>query len=97
MSGKTKHTRSSRARNRKARAVSFVGNIRTPLRARFGAALRSRREELGLTQEHVAMAAGVNRTYLFEVENGRESISIERAERLAQALDCKLSDLLGEE
>lgn len=84
------------ARDQKSRASSFVGNNRTSIRVRFGAAARARREQLQLTQEQLAVKAGVNRTYLSEIENGHENISLERAERLARALQCKLSDLLGE-
>lgn len=92
-----KSTRFKTARDPKSRAVSFVGNIRSPIRERFGAALNARRASLRMTQEELAKAAGINRTYLSEIENGHENISLERAEKLAHALDCKLSDLLGEE
>ncbi|MBI4785462.1 MAG: helix-turn-helix transcriptional regulator [Chloroflexi bacterium] len=81
-------------RGLKRRALSFVGNIRHPIMARFGAALRERRKQQGMTQAELAVAAGLSRSYLSEVECGQESISLERAERLAEALGCKLSDLL---
>lgn len=93
---KKKSAQSKTARDHKSRAVSFVGNIRSPIRERFGAALRARRIALSKTQQELAKAVRMNRTYLSEVENGHENISLERAERLAHALNCKLSDLLGE-
>lgn len=77
------------------RANDFVGNIRQSISAQFGAALRERRRELGLTQMELARKSGLSRSYISEVECGKESISLERAERLAQALECHLADLLS--
>jgi DNA-binding XRE family transcriptional regulator len=78
----------------KQRAVSFVENIRHPVVAQFGVALRQRRLETGMTQAELAAAAGLSRSYLSEVECGREGLSLERAARLADALECSLIDLL---
>jgi DNA-binding XRE family transcriptional regulator len=89
----TQSTRTAR-RTTKRRAVSFVENIRHPIVAQFGAMLRERRLEMDLTQMELAAAAGLSRSYLSEVECGRESISLERAAKLADALKCRLADLL---
>src|SRR5438874_9351416 len=78
------------------RAVSSVRNIGHPITARFGMALRARRKQLGLTQAALADATSLSRSYISDVERGRESISLDRAERLAQALDVHLADLLAE-
>ncbi len=51
------------------------------IRERFGFAVKSRREALGLTQEDLAGRAGIHRTYLSDVE------------RLAVALSISLADL----
>ncbi len=91
---KAKASSSSPARRQKRRAVSFVGNIRHPIIAQFGKAVRQRRKQAGITQAELAASAGLSRTYLSEVECGRESISLERAERIAEALHLKLADLL---
>lgn len=78
------------------RASSIVGNIRQTITIRFGMALREQRKHLGATQSDLSAATGLSRSYISEVECGRENISLERAERLAQAVNSTLSDLLRE-
>ena len=63
------------------------------IRERFGFAVKSRREELGLTQEDLADAAGIHRTYLSDVERGSRNLSLINIERLAAALSLSLSEL----
>ena len=94
MSESQSHSIKAARRNIERRAVSFVDNIRHPIVAQFGTTLRERRREAGMTQAELAAAAGLSRSYLSEVECGRESISLERAARLADALECRLADLL---
>jgi DNA-binding XRE family transcriptional regulator len=79
------------------RAFSFVGNIGHSATARFGVALKEKRRTLGLTQSELAKLAGLSRSYISEVECGREGISLERAEKLAKAVQSHLSELLREE
>jgi transcriptional regulator with XRE-family HTH domain len=63
------------------------------IRERFGFALKTRREELGLTQEDLAARAGIHRTYLSDVERGFRNISLINIERVAIALSLKPSGL----
>jgi transcriptional regulator with XRE-family HTH domain len=63
------------------------------IRERFGLAVKARREELGLTQEGLAHAAGIHRTYLSDVERGGRNLSLVNIERLAEALSLPLSEL----
>ena len=63
------------------------------IRERFGAAVKGRREALGLTQEEFAERAGIHRTYLSDVERGTRNLSLLNIERLAAALAMRLSDL----
>lgn len=44
------------------------------------------RTELGLTQEQLALAAGVSRLTVNRIENGRTRVSLETVERLAVVL-----------
>ncbi len=83
-------------RNSKRRASSFVENTQHRVAAKFGAELRRRRLELGLTQSELAQATGLNRSYISEVEGGRQSISLDRAASLAKSVDSRLVDLLGD-
>lgn len=41
------------------------------VQARVGANIRARREEVGMTQGTLAERAGIHRTFLSQVENGR--------------------------
>ena len=62
----------------------------------FGAAVRTRRVALGVSQEELADRAGLHRTYVGDVERGIRNISLTNITRLAAALGCKASDLLRE-
>lgn len=94
MSDSEDHSQNTAQREIKRRAVSFVENIRHPIVIRFGTNLRRQRQELGMTQEQLATAAKLSRSYISEVECGRQNIALERAARLADALGCQLIDLI---
>lgn len=66
---------------------------RSDIRERFGDAVRTRREQLGLTQEDLADKAGIHRTYLSDIERGSRNLSLINIERVASALDLPLSEL----
>jgi transcriptional regulator with XRE-family HTH domain len=63
------------------------------IRERFGFAVKTRREDLNLTQEDLAEKAGIHRTYLSDVERGTRNLSLINVERLAAALSMSLSEL----
>ena len=65
------------------------------VRERFGFAVRTRREQLGLTQEDLADRAHIHRTYLSDIERGSRNISLINIERLALALSYRMSDLFA--
>jgi len=66
------------------------------IRHRFGFAVKTRREHLGLNQEELAERAGIHRTYLSDVERGSRNLSLVNIERLAEALSLSLSQLFAE-
>src|ERR1700753_3460937 len=59
----------------------------------FGAAVRFRRDHLGISQEELAGRAGLHRTYISDVERGARNVSLESINRLATALEVPLSAL----
>ncbi|MCK2215270.1 XRE family transcriptional regulator [Actinomadura sp. ATCC 31491] len=61
----------------------------------FGANVRRRREEAGLTLEQLSVRSSVSRAMLSKVERGEKSPTIGVASRIAHALDASLSDLIG--
>lgn len=63
-------------------------------RVAFGERVRERRSELGLSQEALADAAGLHRTYVGSVERGERNISLDAIWALADALKVPAADLL---
>lgn len=60
----------------------------------FAANVRQRRLALGLSQEELAEAAGVHRTYVGMLERGEKNVTIYNIERIAIALDVEPGKLL---
>ncbi len=56
--------------------------------------LKARRNELGLSQEDLALEAGLHRTFVAHVERGVRNISIDNIEKLAIALKIEAYWLL---
>lgn len=63
-------------------------------RGTFGERVRSRRQELGLSQEKLAERAGLDRTYIGGVERGERNVALVNIYRIAQALGVKPSKLV---
>lgn len=63
------------------------------IRERFGFAVKSRREELSLTQEDLAGKAGIHRTYLSDIERGSRNVAPINIECLAAGLSMPMSEL----
>lgn len=55
-----------------------------------GPAFRQMREQLGLSQEALALSAGVDRTYVSGIERGVRNPSLKSMQRLAAELDITL-------
>ena len=68
---------------------------RADIRERFGFAVKTRREALGLTQEELAEKARIHRTYLSDVERGTRNLALVNIERLAAALAMSLAELFA--
>lgn len=60
----------------------------------LGAELRNARQEADLTQEQLAFAAGVDRTYISQLENDHKSPTVDILFRLCDALGIAASELL---
>ena len=63
------------------------------VKKQFGAAVRLRRNHLGISQEELAGRAGLHRTYISDVERGARNVSLESIHRLADALTIPASVL----
>ena len=56
--------------------------------------MKALRTEAGLSQEALAEQSGLHRTYVGAVERGERNITLASAQRVADALHIRLSDLL---
>ncbi len=59
----------------------------------LGKLIKDRRETLGLSQQDVADATHLHRTYISDIERGQRNITIGSLQRVAIALDIQLSTL----
>ncbi|TXN29124.1 helix-turn-helix transcriptional regulator [Methylobacterium sp. WL19] len=65
-------------------------------RAIIGWNLRQLRVAKGLSQERLALAAGIDRAYVGRVERGSENVTISTLEAIAKVLSVPLAVLLTE-
>ena len=63
--------------------------------AALGQAVKQRRQELGLTQEALALAGDLHQRYVSNVENGWRNPSYASLRKLAAALGVSTSELIA--
>jgi y4mF family transcriptional regulator len=68
--------------------------ITTSSPAELGAILRDVRRARGLRQEDLALAAGVGRRFIGELENGKATVRLGETLRVADALGVEVGVLL---
>jgi transcriptional regulator with XRE-family HTH domain len=64
-------------------------------RQTFGRNMRSRRKELGLSQEELGDRAGLEQSYISNVEAGTRNVSIDNIARIARALRLDIEILFN--
>jgi transcriptional regulator with XRE-family HTH domain len=62
---------------------------------KVGNQIKGLRIKTGLSQEKLAFACELDRTYIGSVERGERNISVLNLSKIAKALDVPLSDLLN--
>jgi len=60
----------------------------------IGTRLKQRRSELGITQAHLAAAAGVLRTSVTNIESGRQKPPLSLLYKLCEALDAEVAAIV---
>src|SRR5499427_6361403 len=61
----------------------------------FGSMIRGRRKALNMRQDELALATGVGRRFLIELEAGKPSCQLGRSLLVADALGLRVTDLLA--
>lgn len=64
--------------------------------AAFGAAVRKRRLQASLSQEALALDAGIERAFLSWIENGHKQPTFQTMLKLARALNCSAYELVAD-
>lgn len=67
----------------------------SPMHQAFGDALRELRAERNLSQETVALDAGLNRGYYSGIERGVRNVALANIIKIADALDVPASEMLS--
>jgi len=63
---------------------------------RMGAAIRARRKLLGLSQEGLAITAGIERSNMGKIERGENNLSVLNLLRISDALATRAADILAD-
>ena len=64
-----------------------------PTLIKLGKRIRQLRESQALSQEAVALASGLDRSYFGGVERGEHNVAVINLEKIANALDSRIPDL----
>ena len=65
------------------------------IKAIFGNNLHIYRKQAGLSQEKLALKAGIDRTYLAGIENGKRNATLVSIEKVVNALEISLADFFN--
>jgi len=74
----------------------IANNARKKYRLIFSRNIKLARLKNSISQEELAYLSGMHRTYIGSVERGERNISIDNMERLANALNLTISELLND-
>jgi len=80
--------------NRSTHEVGGTDKGKSDRQVEFGDRVKRLRMEQGLSQEALAHAASINRTYIASLEVGRRNPSLDMMSRLAIALDVDLGEIV---
>jgi transcriptional regulator with XRE-family HTH domain len=66
------------------------------IKAAFGQRVRELRSGKGLSQEALALACDLDRTYIGGIERGERNVSLVNIQKIAVALDVPVRELFSE-
>lgn len=62
----------------------------------YGQVIRSLRQSRNISQEKLGDLCGLHRTYISDIELGKRNVSLENIERMATALNVRISEIFTE-
>jgi transcriptional regulator with XRE-family HTH domain len=65
------------------------------LQKQFGLRVKELRLKTGLSQEALAFKAGIDRTYMTSVENGKRNVSIKNIDKIIKALEISVPEFFN--
>ena len=78
-------------------AAAVAADSKDPFLAALGERTRALRARRGMTRKSLAQAAGVSERHVANVEMGVGNASVQFLRQLANALDCSLAEMVGDE
>ena len=60
----------------------------------FGRRVREVRKDKGISQERLAEMAGIDRSYMGNIERGEKNITLKKAYEICDALEIKIQDIV---
>lgn len=60
----------------------------------FGRRVREARKSKGISQESLAEMAGIDRSYMGNIERGEKNITLKKAYEICDALDLHIKDIV---
>ena len=60
----------------------------------FGERVREVRKSKGISQERLAEIAGIDRSYMGNIERGEKNITLKKAYELSDALEIEIQELI---
>ncbi|MDH1930484.1 helix-turn-helix transcriptional regulator [Pseudomonas sp. GD03696] len=68
--------------------------MRQEIAKSLGKNIRKQRVLIGLSQDALALACSMDRSYIGRIERGEMNLTVEKLYRLAESLKCRPHDLL---
>lgn len=67
--------------------------METDICKRFGMAIKTLREQKGISQEKLGEIANLHRTYIGMIERAERNITLKNIDKIAKALDVEISTI----
>ena len=75
--------------------LAVVNEMKTDERmVAFGKRVRELRKSKGISQERLAEMAGIDRSYMGNIERGEKNVTLKKAYEVCDALDVEIQDLV---